>query len=72
MTHVKFFAQRPMLGTYYEDDDSELPDAVRSKHPEAYACTQKIAAYIAKTRGQKLGEEEELYLTVHIARVAKS
>lgn len=72
LTHVKFFAQRLMLGTYYEDDDSELLDAVRSKHPEAYACTQRIAAYIAKTRGQKLGEEEELYLTVHIARVAKS
>ena len=60
-----------MLGTYYGDDDSELLLAVRSKYPEAYACTQEIAAYIASTRGQHLGEEEELYLTVHIARVTK-
>ena len=71
LTHVKFFAQRLMLGTYYGDDDSELLLAVRSKYPEAYACTQEIAAYIASTRGQHLGEEEELYLTVHIARVTK-
>lgn len=71
LTHVKFFAQRLMLGSYYEDDDSELLAAVRAKYPEAYHCTQKIAAYIVQTRGQKLGEEEELYLTVHIARVTK-
>lgn len=71
LTHVKFFAQRLMLGTYYEDDDSELLDVVRSKYPEAYACTRKIADYIAQTRGQHLGEEEELYLTVHIARVTR-
>ena len=71
LTHVKFFVQRLMLGTYYEDDDSELLDAVRSKYPEAYACTRKIADYIAQTRGQHLGEEEELYLTVHIARVTR-
>lgn len=71
LTHVKFFAQRLMIGTYYEDDDSELLDVVRSKYPEAYACTRKIADYIAQTRGQYLGEEEELYLTVHIARVTR-
>ena len=41
------------------------------KYPQAYACTQKIAAYILQLRGQNLGREEELYLTVHIARVAK-
>lgn len=69
--NVKFFAQRLMLGTYYEDNDSELLDMVRSKYPQAYACTRKIADYIAQTRGQHLGEEEELYLTVHIARVTR-
>ena len=60
-----------MLGTYYEDNDSELLDMVRSKYPQAYACTRKIADYIAQTRGQHLGEEKELYLTVHIARVTR-
>lgn len=69
--NVKFFAQRLMLGTYYEDNDSELLDVVRGKYLEAYACTRKIADYIAQTCGQHLGEEEELYLTVHIARVTR-
>ena len=47
-----------MLGTYYGDDDSELLLAVRSKYPEAYACTQEIAAYIASTRGQHLAKKK--------------
>ncbi len=71
ITHVKFFAQRLMLGSYYEEDDSELLDAIRAKHPDAYTCTQEISALIERTRGYRLGSEEELYLTVHIARVTK-
>lgn len=71
ITHVKFFAQRLMLGSYYEEDDSELLDAIRTKHPDAYACTQEITELIQRTRGYRLGSEEELYLTVHIARVTK-
>lgn len=71
ITHVKFFAQRLMLGSYYEEDDSELLDAIRAKHPDAYACTREITDLIEQKRGYRLGSEEELYLTVHIARVTK-
>ena len=71
ITHVRFFAQRLLLGTYYQEDDGDLLDMICVKYPQAYACTQKIAAYILQLRGQNLGREEELYLTVHIARVAK-
>lgn len=71
LTHVRFFAQRLLLGTYYQEDDVDLLDVIGRKYPRAYACTQKIADYILQLRGQRLGREEELYLTVHIARVAR-
>ena len=57
ITHVRFFAQRLLLGTYYQEDDGDLLDMICVKYPQAYACTQKIAAYILQLRGQNLGRE---------------
>lgn len=69
ITHLKFFAQRVLKGTHYEDNYDSLFMMIKEKHPESAACTEKINIYVEKEYGHKLTNEEMLYLTVHIERV---
>lgn len=69
ITHLKFFAQRLVQQTYYDDGDDDLFNLIRDKYPEAYGCVLKIGAFIRERYQHALTNEEMLYLTVHIARV---
>lgn len=69
VTHLKFFAQRLFTGTYMENNDDFLFEAVKNKHKEAYECTEKINGYLKKQYNHDLTDEEKLYLTIHIERV---
>lgn len=69
ITHLKFFVQRIMKGTHYENDDDYLYIMIKQKHKEAANCTEKIKNYIKKEYNHELTNEEMLYLTLHIERV---
>ncbi|MTD25818.1 BglG family transcription antiterminator LicT [Erwinia sorbitola] len=71
VTHLKFFSQR-MLGKrgVYSDDES-LHDVVRDRYPEAYKCVEKIDRHVMKNYNYTLGNEERMFLTIHIERVRK-
>lgn len=69
ITHLKFFAQRVISGTHYEDDETEMLEVIQLKHPDAYACTEKISALVEKKYHFAMTSDERLYLTVHIARI---
>ncbi|MBS4207062.1 BglG family transcription antiterminator LicT [Bacillus sp. FJAT-50079] len=69
ITHLKFFVQRIMKGTHYENDDDFLYIMIKQKHKEAANCTEKIKSYIKKEYNHELTNEEMLYLTLHIERV---
>lgn len=71
ITHLKFFAQRLLGGTHYEDDNEDLLEVIKYKYQSAFQCTEEIAAFVAKKYSYPLSSEELLYLTVHIARVSK-
>ena len=71
ITHLKFFAQRLRSNLHYDDDSDDLLEVVRFKHRRAYLCAEKVAAFVLEKYGYRLGGEELLYLTVHIARVTK-
>ena len=55
--------------TSYGDEDSDLLDVVRFKYPKAYACADKIRVYVQREKNFHSGQNELLYLTIHIARV---
>ena len=42
---------------------------VRFKYPNAYACADKIRVYVQREKNFHSGQNELLYLTIHIARV---
>lgn len=69
VTHLKFFAQRILSDQQYGDDEADLLEVVKFKYPRSYACAQQVCAYVERERGFCSGQNELLYLTIHIARV---
>ncbi|NRG31609.1 BglG family transcription antiterminator LicT [Niallia circulans] len=71
ITHLKFFAQRLVKGIHYNQDQSEdLLQMIRDKYAKAYKCSEKIKKFVGVQYNYQLSDEEMLYLTVHIQRVA--
>jgi len=69
VTHLKFFAQRLFSQMHMEDDDPFLFDIVKTKHKEAFECTEKINKYVMNQFHYSLSDNEKLYLAIHIQRV---
>ncbi len=71
ITHLKFFAQRIVRHTAYEgDDDAGLLEIVKNKYGNSYRCAEKVASMIEKNYDYRISDEEKLYLTIHIHRIA--
>ncbi|MGL5978658.1 MAG: BglG family transcription antiterminator LicT [Erysipelotrichaceae bacterium] len=70
ITHLKFFAQRLILGeTYQANEEEDLLELVMKKYVNAYACVQKIQQFLEHHHHYVCSNEEQLYLTIHIERV---
>ena len=72
ITHLRFLAQRLLSGVCYTDEDPELFRSITHKHRNAFACTKSICAFLEQKYHYSLGNEEMLYLTLHIARLVKN
>lgn len=69
ITHLRYYLIRQLN---FEMDDSihdELLLLVRETYPEAFACAQKITAYLNDAYHYRSSDSEELYLTLHINRL---
>ncbi|MCT1901673.1 BglG family transcription antiterminator LicT [Oceanobacillus sojae] len=69
VNHLKFFAQRVLNGTPYDDRKNILFDVIRNNYVEAFACSCQIKEFMMKKYNCKLTEEELVYLTIHIQRL---
>ncbi|WP_411342677.1 BglG family transcription antiterminator LicT [Paenibacillus sp. WLX1005] len=69
ITHLKFFAQRIMHKTHYDNNYDHLYSMIKEQHQDAAACTEKIRIFVQKEYAHALTNEEMLYLTVHIQRI---
>ncbi len=72
VTHLKFFAQRIVIGQNLEDDGDELFNMIKVQYPEAYKCACKIKDYAKESYGFNVSNSELTFLTVHIERVVNS
>lgn len=68
-THLKFFAQRLLMGNMYYEQDDGLYEVIKGRYPEVYECVVKIAAHIETAYHYRMSKEEMLYLIIHIERV---
>lgn len=71
LTHLKFCIQRAVRKECYPNDDMPFYESVRNKYPKAFGCAQKIKKYMEQKLQCEVEEEEVLYLTMHIARIAR-
>ncbi len=69
VTHLKFFSRRIVSGQQYGDDEGDLVELVRGKYPRAFSCAQAVCSYVKTEKGFHSGQNELLYLTIHIARI---
>ncbi|MGT2935662.1 BglG family transcription antiterminator LicT [Streptococcus castoreus] len=69
VTHTQYFAQRVVNGLVQGANDSFLFEQVKLNYPEAFACTEKIKAYIESTYDFIMSKDEQVYLTIHIQRL---
>ncbi len=69
VTHVKFLLQRIYRKELLPNEEAELAEMMRSKYPEEYRCSEKIAEYIEQATGSKISGEEIMYLSIHVRRV---
>ncbi len=70
ITHLKFFSQRLVTNTPYENClDKALFKLVKNKYKRAFECAQKIKVYIDEKYDYIFSDEELFYMTLHIERV---
>lgn len=70
ITHLQYFAQRMIAGETYESGDDFLYEQVQIKYPKAFDCTVKINSYLKSAHQKEMSMDEQVYLTIHIHRVA--
>ena len=69
LTHLKFLAQRYYNHELLHDETAEITKALEGKYSKEYACSRKTAKFIEKKYGERLSEEEIMFLAIHIKRV---
>ncbi|MCQ4086636.1 BglG family transcription antiterminator LicT [Saccharibacillus sp. JS10] len=71
-THLKYFCQRVVTHSSYEDVEEYLYEIVKKNYPEAFACIHKIERFIRKNYQYDMTHSEQLYLSLHLARLMKN
>lgn len=69
MTHIRYFAHRIIFGEQQGDADSFLYEQIQESYPDSFNCVKRIKKYVHSTYDFNMGEDEEVYLTIHIERI---
>lgn len=72
VTHLKFFAQRLFSHNEYNGEtDEDLLNMVKFKYKEEFDCIIKLKEFIRKQYNYILTDDEMMYLTIHVAKIAR-
>lgn len=69
VTHLRYLARRQERGTAHHDGLDGLYAALRASHPRAVTCAQTVGTVLHQRYGWQIGQDETLYLTLHIGRL---
>ena len=74
VVHLRYFAQRlfqdSMMPDTQEEGDAAFRQMIAKSCARHYKCAQCVAEYVKNTWHKQLSEEELIYLTIHLKRVA--
>lgn len=70
INHLRYFSMRIVNKDVFKDSkkDSELLEILAIKYKDSYQCCQNINRFIKVKYEVEIGDEELLYLTIHIQR----
>lgn len=71
MVHIKFFAQRMVMGSSELDglQDEWLFEMTKSRYPHSFECAARIAEFLKLKYDYSVPNAELAYLAIHIERV---
>lgn len=69
LTHIQYFAHRVVFGDHQGETDSFLYEQIQASYPKAFECVNRIKHFVKATHDFEMGEDEQVYLTIHIERV---
>lgn len=72
VTHLKFFGKRIFSKVLMVHDDvinNDLLELMKSKYVQPYLRTLEIKTFIEKKYKYHLGDDEILFLTIHVAKI---
>ena len=69
-THVRYLLDRVAKGEPIDTDNSGLYDVMVAQYPQAAACAGEINQEIENVYGTALTAEEQVYLILHVNRIA--
>lgn len=72
VTHLKFFGQRLFSNKITRNEDVVFHEMVKVQYPKDYECANLIRKYIEETYQKEIGEEEIVFLTVHMRRITNN
>lgn len=70
ITHLQFFLQRVIEGKVADSKNGFILEQVESQYPEKVNCAKSIKNYVEKILNIEVGDDEILYLAMHIIRVS--
>lgn len=70
ITHLQFFLQRVIEGKVADSKNSFIFEQVEIQYPEKVKCARNIKSYVEKLLNVEIGDDEILYLSMHIIRVS--
>ena len=69
LTHIQYFAHRVIFGEQRGTVDSFLYEQIQNSYPNTFQCVSQIKHFIESTYDFEMGEDEQVYLTIHIERI---
>ncbi|BAJ74880.1 transcriptional antiterminator [Microbacterium testaceum StLB037] len=70
--HVRFLLQRLVNRAMLTSGDSSFFEFAKHRYPRAFGIAESVKGYVLAATGSTLTDEEVLYLTVHVERLATS
>ena len=68
-THLGYLIRRLAEHQQIETQNGDIFKEIKTNYPDAYQCAIKICSFLAEQFDQDIGNEEVLYLVIHINRM---
>lgn len=70
ITHIRYFVKRQLSGEIPPQEASSLLNIIQLKYPADFDCAMKIKQFLEDNYEWEIIEDEVLYLTLHLNRLA--